>query len=328
MFQEEKKMSIKSIAALAAAATLSFPAFGGVMFDGFGDGDRDNDGTPEGVVADAADTGFKWLIANGSSSASSPTVGIADDSAGIGSGNALTYEAGTTATRRLLAGFDQIELSQPGQFISLNFDLRFAGGVAPTTDGDVRFGLYNQGAVKTENDFDGNSTVDSLDDETGYYVTFDTGTPGGGTLAAVIVEPNTDGSPLGGSSGTGDSLQFGGSVNEGNLAGLGLLPEDAVLGDGTNSIGLKITYLAADNLNFQLTLNGNTIRDRDLLDDTTEPPAPSTLSFDALIIASAGTDLDFSIDNVALETNVPEPGSLSLAALGALALLARGGKRS
>ncbi|MEO0586979.1 MAG: PEP-CTERM sorting domain-containing protein [Planctomycetota bacterium] len=327
MFQEKKIFDLRLATAFGAAAMLSLPAFGMTITDGFGDGDRDNDGTPEGVVADASDTGFTWLIANGSSSSSSPTIGVTDDTAGIGTGNALSFDAGSTSTRRLFAGYDTIELSSPGEFISLTFQVRFAGGVAPTTDGDFRFGLYNEGAVKTENDFDGNSSVDSLDDESGYYVTFDTGTPGSGTLAAVIVEPNVDGSPLTGSSSSGDSLSFGGSVNAGNLATNGLLPADAVLGDGTNTVSLKITYNDVDDLNFLLTLNGNVLRDRDLLDDTTDPPGPSTFAFDSLLIASSGTDLSFTLDNVAIETNIPEPGSLSLAALGTLALLRRATRR-
>lgn len=324
MLQDSNLKGCGGIASFAlAAALLSTPAFGQVTFtDGFGDGDRDNDGSLEGAVGDASDTGLKWLIGNGSSGSASPTLGIADDTGGIGSGNALTFDAGSSSTRRLFAGYNAIELGSPGDFISLTFDMRF-DGPAPTTDGDFRFGLYNEGPIKTVNDFDGNSSTGSLTDDTGYYVAFDTGTPGSGTLATISVEPNVDESPLVGSNGSGDSLSFGASVTPSSLDGLGLLPADAVLGDGVNAIGLKTTYLAADNLKFELTLNGNTIRERELLDATIDPPLPSTLLFDSLLIASSGTDLSFLIDNVSVQTNVPEPGALGLAGVGGLILLRR-----
>src|SRR4051795_4580937 len=70
------------LASLAATATA------GIIFtDGFGDGDRDNNGTPEAPVTNASDVGLPWFKAGSGTSAM--TFQVIDDSAGIGSGNAL-----------------------------------------------------------------------------------------------------------------------------------------------------------------------------------------------------------------------------------------------
>ena len=54
-----------------------------LLFDGFGDGDRDNDGAPDGPVENPADVGAAFYTARSSSSI---TASIASD-ATIGSGN-------------------------------------------------------------------------------------------------------------------------------------------------------------------------------------------------------------------------------------------------
>src|SRR4051812_41287179 len=65
-----------------------------IVSDGFGDGDRDNNGLDSGaVVTDATDVGVPWLLTDGTSAV---TFKVVDDSAGIGSGNALQlYNTGS-----------------------------------------------------------------------------------------------------------------------------------------------------------------------------------------------------------------------------------------
>ena len=73
-----------------AAGLLSIAGARGVVItnvvtDGFGDGDRDNNGTTEVAATDALDVGVPWYYAgSGTSNAIQKTV---DDSAGIGNGN-------------------------------------------------------------------------------------------------------------------------------------------------------------------------------------------------------------------------------------------------
>src|SRR4051812_12699913 len=76
-------------AAVALATSLSYnSASAGIVFtDGFGDGDRDNNGLDTGaLVTDPLDLGIPWLLTDGTSAV---TFRATDDSAGIGMGNAL-----------------------------------------------------------------------------------------------------------------------------------------------------------------------------------------------------------------------------------------------
>ena len=296
-------------------ALLTAPAWAAPVFtDGFGDGDRDNDGNLEGPVQDASDVGVPFYIANGSSSSNSPAVTIVDDSAGIGSGNALSVNGnGSSSSRRIIAGFDTVSLANPGDFITLSFDARH-NGTAPSTDRRFRLGLYNQGALLTDEDFDGNSTNNTLSDDVGYYFQFDTGVASG-TVADARIEFNTDGSPLGGSSSTGDSESFGFGTDDAL----------ASLTDVAKSYSITITYVTATDANVSLSVNGTELENRNLSDGGDANDVVSTYDFNSFLFSQNGAELNYLIDNVVIESNtvVPEPGTLSLVGLAGLTLLHR-----
>ena len=297
------------------AALLGAPALAAPVFtDGFGDGDRDNDGTADGPVQDASDVGVPFYIGNGSNSNNSPAVSVVDDSAGIGSGNALSVSGnGNSSARRMLAGFDTVTLSNPGDFITLSFDARY-NGTAPATDRRFRLGLYNQGALLTDEDFDGNSTNNTLSDDVGYYFQFDTGAASG-TVADARIEFNTDGSPLGGSASSGDSESFGFGTDDALAA----------LTNVAKNYEITITYVTATDANISLSVNGTELANRNLSEGGDATDVVSTYDFNGFMFGQNGAELSYLLDNVVIESNtvVPEPGTMSLVGLAGLTLLHR-----
>jgi hypothetical protein len=246
-----------------------------------------------------------------------------DDSAGIGSGHALRIHGnGSSSSRRVALGYDLVTLTGAGDFISIQFDARHlapGGDPVPVSDRDWRFGLYHQGALITDDDYDGNSKYDTLSDDVGYYVQVDTGQgagTGGGLHADVRIEFNTDGSPLTGNESSGDSESFGADTDDARAA----LTEIArnyrftiTLEDPADPRGVR----------FELDVDGDNLIRRSLRDSDDAADLASTLRFDGFLIGQNGTDLDTMIDNVVIRSNVPEPGSLSLMAMAGLALVRR-----
>lgn len=276
------------------AALLSAPASGDIIAsDGFGDGDRNNDGAAEAAATDASDTGLIFVRSSGSKSNDSPAVTVIDDANGIGDGNALSVNGnGSKSTRRMLAAFDAVTLGAADEFISVSFDARHHGA-APVADRKFRFGLFNEGAKKTVNDFDGNSTNDTHADDMGYYVGLDSGA-GDGTTADIRLEapadPDFDGSPLGGS----DGESFGASTDDAT----------ASLTETAKRYKLTITYISADDLNFRLDVDGTNVIDRSLSASSGDLDVVNTLTFDAFLFGQNGAELDYLLDNVTVESNV------------------------
>ena len=280
----------------ALAALLCLPAAGDtVASDGFGDGDRDNDGTAEAAATDASDIGLVFVRSSGSKSSDSPAVTVIDDAKGIGDGNALSVKGnGSKSTRRVLAAFNPVTLSAADEFISVSFDARH-DGPAPDADRKFRFGLFNEGGNKTVADFDGNSTNDTHADDEGYYVGLDTGKTDGTTAdirLEALADPDFDGSPLGGS----DGESFGASTKE----------SAASLTDQAKNFKFTITYVSADDLNFKLDVDGTNVIDRNLSDSDGDLDVVNTRAFDAFLFGQNGAELDFLLDNVTVETNVSD----------------------
>src|SRR5262245_20095361 len=76
-----------SAAILVTSLTLNICSATIVFSDGFGDGDRDNNGLDSGATAtNPSDVGIPWRLTDGNSAVTFQAV---DDTAGIGSGNAL-----------------------------------------------------------------------------------------------------------------------------------------------------------------------------------------------------------------------------------------------
>jgi hypothetical protein len=126
-------LAIGCLTAAAPAAVI------GVFSDGFGDGDRDNNGLDAGATAtDPSDVGIPWLLTDGTSAVNFRAI---DDSAGIGAGNALQLTGtqwGTSA--RLTFAF---ELDGVAAATQLGFNgTPYAGvDVAGTINGNSAIGV-------------------------------------------------------------------------------------------------------------------------------------------------------------------------------------------
>ena len=114
-----------------------------LVSDGFGDGDRDNDGIAEGPVTDGLDIGQAWYLARGTSSV---TASVADDSGGIDSGNALDVISDSASNRVFITTFNPTTLSD-GERIIMRLDVRITESPIDPVDssgagnGDRRFGF-------------------------------------------------------------------------------------------------------------------------------------------------------------------------------------------
>jgi len=133
--------------ALGLAMLLAVPAFGDTVLlnDPFTDGNRSN-------ATGGDTTGGVWY----QSSTTAGVVTIVDDSAGIGTGNAL--QAATPSDfYRLLTFFPVATLANPGDSLRATFDYRFPSG-AGNSGGAFRIGLgYSAGTRQTG---DGGSRTD------------------------------------------------------------------------------------------------------------------------------------------------------------------------
>src|SRR5689334_22022875 len=98
---------------MSASATI-------LVTDGFGDGDRDNNGTTETAATDVTDTGIPWYLCAGTSAV---TLGAIDDSSGIGSANALQL-FNTASNNRPIAGHLATQALADGDKMIFSFDAR------------------------------------------------------------------------------------------------------------------------------------------------------------------------------------------------------------
>src|SRR5262245_40237327 len=111
-----------------AAATMFFVflsctiASAAIIFsDGFGDGDRDSNGLDAGATAtDPTDVGIPWYLTDGTSAV---TFVATDDSAGIGTGNAMQLFNTGSNNRPTVGHFAPITMAD-GDRLILRFDAR------------------------------------------------------------------------------------------------------------------------------------------------------------------------------------------------------------
>src|SRR3954464_9351979 len=103
--------SFVRIAAAILIASLSVSAASAAIIfsDGFGDGDRDNNGLDTGAAAtNPADVGIPWLLTDGTSAVTFTAI---DDSAGIGTGNALQLFNTASNNRPAVGHFTPLTLN-------------------------------------------------------------------------------------------------------------------------------------------------------------------------------------------------------------------------
>lgn len=153
-------------------ASLSFSAApAAIIFsDGFGDGDRDNNGLDAGAaVTDASDVGIPWLLTDGTSAVNFRAI---DDSAGIGNGNALQLNNTGSNNRPTVGHFAPVTMAD-GDKLILRFDARFVSTSA-VVDRAIRWGLYRDTNGDDGTVDHGSASSVSVDD-VGYNVRIDAG---------------------------------------------------------------------------------------------------------------------------------------------------------
>lgn len=282
----DSKLRMLCIALMAAAGTAQSQV---LVSDGFGDGDRDNDGVAEGPVTDAGDVGQAWYFARGSSAV---TVSVADDGAGIGSGNALDLVSDTASSRFLISNFAATTLAD-GDRITLAMDVRITespidpvdSGGAGDGDRRLRMGLYNGRGTNVTED---TSDILLTDDDTGYNIQIDTGTADGGTTITGRGDPAP--SLLGGS-----SVSMGASGSD---------PASAAT--NTSKRYEYVIRRVGNDLSFALVVDGNVAQEGTILEaDLTANNLDYT--FDTVAFGTSGAAIDYRVDNIeVLYVPVPE----------------------
>lgn len=212
-----------------------------------------------------------WYKQNGTSSYH---LAVLNDSAGIGSGNALYLSNNSTSiTRHLVRSFDSIELATPGDRIELQFDVRMTTSV--NADSGFRFGINNSNGTILTADESGDTTTD---DDYGYFVTMATGS--GASRVRIYEDPGTS------------------SVNGGS--GINRRAEDYSFPRlNTTSRTVKYSITRAES-----GVIWNLSVDDAVIFDTVEGDTSSPVTvFDELVFTST-SGVDWAIDNIKMTVSI------------------------
>jgi hypothetical protein len=298
--------SYKWLCAAALCASLfAGGASAGIVFtDGFGDGDRDNNGLDSGATAtDASDVGIPWLLTDGTSAV---TFAATDDTAGIGNGNALQLFNTASNNRPTVGHFSPVTLAD-GDAIVMRFDLRLVSS-STVADRALRFGLYHDtngddGAV------DHGSTSSVSVDDVGYNCRLDAGVETG-TLMDVTRDDTATGTSILQATATSLSISSSAAANQLTADGLG---HHYVLSLTRAGTGLQVSLQKDGNAAIAGT-------------DAT----PTGFVFDEAVLGvRSNSAMDTRWDNIQVEyiPGVPEPASLTLLGLSAGAAFLRRARR-
>ena len=226
--------------------------------------------------------------------------------AGGGSQKALQLASPDTF-RRVGAAFASTTLgANTGDKIVLSFDMRLAETPTANQVG-FRFGLYNSAGTSIVSDNpQGTTQPTAQNDDFGYVVKISTGAPA--TLENSITDEPAGDNPTGG-------------TTVGTVIGNAASP--VTINDQLkHSFSLTLERAGASLINLSFIADG--------ILKTTAVDATPFLTFDTIYFAQGNLSTDFRIDNVRVETilaavnaAIPEPATLSLAAIGMAALLRR-----
>ena len=277
-------------------AVLAFAAVGlghagaAVLFsDPFTDGD---------LVAGADNSGISWYDRSANTE-----ISIIADTTGINNGNALQMAANSASaiTNRGIVGVlsQSLTLAAPGDYLTLSFSFRFIstnGSTSPgNANGGFTFGFYNSnGTTVTANN------ANTSDNDFGFRGEFGSGA---NPAVAIFKETNSGAGGLG----TGADGGAVTVVNPVNVQVNDFLPH-------TGSITL--TYNSPTDLAIALMYDGAAVGS-----GTSSVPF---LTFDELVFSQGGSN-GFNLDNVVVESNIPEPGTAAL--MGLCAVLGLAGHR-
>lgn len=292
-----------SVLSTACAFALSSSlASGGIIFtDGFGDGDRDNNGLDAGAVAtDSSDVGIPWLLTDGNSAVNFKVV---DDNAGIGSGNALQLNNTGSNNRPTVGHFPAVTLAD-GETLVLRFDMRLVSSSAATTDRAIRFGLYHDTNGDDGTVDHGSASSVSVDD-VGYNCRVDGGADTSNNTSMDV---------------TRDDTATGTSIIQATTTGLSI--------SSTNSVNQLVDALK-HHFELSLTRSGTSLlislqQDSNAAITGTDA-TPVGFVFDEVALGvRSNAAFDVRFDNIAVEYILaPEPASLGLIGLATCGLWLR-----
>ena len=292
---------------LALFASFPLGASAGVLFtDGFGDGDRDNNGLDAGATAtDAADVGIPWYLVAGTSAVNFQVVD--DSAASAANGNALQLN-NTAANNRPSAGHFAATTLNDGDNLTLSFDMRLVSA-STTSDRSIRFGLYHD----TSNNSaaaDQSSTSTVYSDDVGYNARVDDGADASNSTSMDV---------------TRDDSSDTAAILQATTTGLGI--------SSTNSVN-QMSDANYHHFVLSLTRSGTGIaislqKDSNAAITGTDA-SPTGFTFDEVALgvrSNAAMDLRFDNVQLAYTAAAPEPASLGLLACGAGLLLRRRSRR-
>jgi hypothetical protein len=278
-------------------------ARGAIIFtDGFGDGDRDNNGLDSGAsVTDATDVGIPWLLTDGNSAVTFKAV---DDSAGIGSGNALQL-FNTSSNNRPSVGHFTAQTLADGDKLILRFDARLVSTSA-NVDRAIRFGLYHDTNGDDGTVDHGSASSVSVDD-VGYNCRLDAGADGTNSTSMDV---------------TRDDSATGTSIIQATTTGLSIASSnsaDQVLADGSSH-----------HFELSLTRSGTSLlislqEDAHAAISGTDA-TPTGFVFDEVALGvRSNASMDTRWDNIQVEyvAAVPEPTAVGVLGLAGMGLLYR-----
>lgn len=305
-----------AVVALVAGAVHAAPV---TITDGLGDADRNNDGTTDGsVVTDASDIGIKWLAMEALGDGTpNPDFSIVDDSAGIGSGNAV-YIDQAGSNFEVYAPLGQAVSLALGETMTVSFDIRYETGTAALSSGtQLRFGTWNADEANfhtagptefgaADGDFD--AGFPGAIGDTGFQVRVNVGTS---TSTPIIAEEFNINTILGGS-GDADSIV--------PTAAGGTLP--AITDDLKHTIEMVVTRQfegGVEGTRISVTIDG--LGNLSGFEPVGTGSVASTFEWDYLALNNT-KQAEYFVDNFSLSV-VPEPASMLLMGLGATAMLRR-----
>ena len=298
--------------AVVLAAGMAANASAVTITDGFDDGNRTN--SPDGI---------NWYAIEGFTTdglTQKPVLTVEDDSANLGAGNALFVEA-ISSNSEVMGVFDSPVSIGPGigSKVVLSFDMRVNGS---TAGGDFRLGLYNANeAIGTGGFGTSDGDYDEVDpgvvNDIGTYVEIDNDLNFGSGNGARLREEKNVNAIMGGSgdtdyvaappSGTFSAIDGSGGTNS-------IVFTLERIGPGSDPADFLYT-IALTTPTFSGSFSGS--------DGNDSVPGTTTDTFDYFIAATT-SDTDWVIDNFSLDVvNVPEPATLWLAGLCAVALCGR-----